>query len=164
MLDDLYPAKPLRSNDPYVAARMRQAINILQVYVEVPARSLFAGVFVGSEPDMHARTNARPVIDRACGALARLLSPSPFLLGDRLSQVDLFAFFTFDIARRIEKYVYGESTIERIGWFAQWDQQMRSREAIVEVLDDFQPAFERYLIDKQGPYRELAGTRQETAA
>lgn len=156
LLDDCYNEIPLRPTEPHLAARMRQVVNIVQVYIEVPIRSLFRGVFIGGKADTAAIGHARPVVERTCDALARLLGPRPYLLGNEISQADLFAFFNFDIARRAARFVYGDPLIDKIAWFREWDEQMRQRPSISTALDEFQPAFEAYLTAKEAPYRETS--------
>ena len=139
LLDDCFTTILLRPTEPHLAARMRQVINIVQVYIEVPIRSLFRGIFIGGKPDSDAISNARPVIERACGARAQLLRPSPYLQGNKIFQADLFAFFIFDVTRRAARFVYGDPLIDKIGWFGKWNEHMHLRPSIRTTLEEFQP-------------------------
>lgn len=150
-LDDVYPDRLLRPVDPMIAARGRQLINILQSYVEAPARSLFPGVFAAGETETATVDRARAVLDRSTRALASLAADGPFLLGPALSQADLFAYYILDIAERVGTYLFERSILSEAGltgWFA----AMRSRPAIRLVDAAFEEAFLPYLAQHQAPY------------
>src|SRR5690606_39778569 len=53
-LDDCYKEIKLRPDDLAACAKMRQINNIVQVYLEVPARALYPAIFMG-QPDSPAQ-------------------------------------------------------------------------------------------------------------
>lgn len=144
----LYPA------DPFERARVRQVINIVQVYVEGPLRSLFPAAFMGRANSAEALDATRPVIERAMRALARLIDPRPFLLGHELTHADIFAFYTFDLGERAMRFAYGTSLLDQVDGLRAWDATMRQRESSRVVLSDFSSAFLAYLRDKGAAWRE----------
>jgi glutathione S-transferase len=151
-LDDKYPETSLRPLDPYQRALGRQIINLVQMYVEAPARSLFAGVFMGGINAPEAVASARAVFDRSTFALSKLMAPNPFLFGDMISQADLFAFYNLDIADRLTRFVYDRSIIDEIGGLAEWRATMTSRKSTHAVLADFEKYFAAYLADRNAAY------------
>jgi glutathione S-transferase len=153
-LDDAYPAPSLRPEHPFERARARQLVNIVQMYVEAPVRSLFAGVFVAGETPSATIGSVRAMLDRSTAALAQLMRPAPFLFGDRPGQADLFAFYNLDIAERVTRFVYGRSISDEIGHLDEWIEAMHARASTRTVLGDFAPAFAAYLADHDAPYRE----------
>ncbi|MCW1432321.1 glutathione S-transferase family protein [Novosphingobium sp. JCM 18896] len=151
-LDDRYPARALRPTGAFAAARARQIVNLVQVYVEVPTRSLFPGVFMGGENSPPVVVAARATLDRASAALVRLARPAPFLLGEHMTNADLFAFYSLDISDRLGRFVWGRSMIAECGLEA-WSAAMRDRSSTKVVLADFEADFARYLNDKGAIYR-----------
>ena len=152
-LDDRYPAAALRPADPFARARMRQVINILQVYVEVPARRLYASVFASAAPDAADQAAVRGSLDRATGALHRLVDSQVFLLGAELTQADLFAYHTFELVERICRFVWDCSIVEDLGLTA-WHERMAARPSSITIGRDFRAALRQYLSDHDAPYRE----------
>lgn len=144
----LYPAAPIDR------ARARQIMNIVQVYVELPLRSLFPGVFMGGQNSPDAVNEARPIISRAMRALSHLIDPKPYLLGSEISHADLFAFYSFDIGERVMHHCYGESLIDQVAGLRDWDGEMRQRASTRIVLADFASAFSAYLREKGGAWSE----------
>ena len=153
-LDDRYPEPSLRPADLMARAKGRQIVNVLQMYVEAPVRSLFPGVFAGGSNAPATVTAVRATLDRSVRALSRLAGqPAPFLLGGTISQADLFAFYNLDIAERVTGFVYGRSVADELGWLATWREAMAARPSSRTVLADFEPYFQRYLADHGAPYR-----------
>ena len=153
-LDDRYPAPSLRPADVMARARGRQIVNVLQMYVETPVRSLFPGVFAGGSNAASTVAAVRATLDRAAPALARLIGrPAPFLLGAEISQADLFAFYNLEIAERVTGFVYARSIFNDIGGLEAWREAIAARSGSRTVLADFDPYFQRYLADHGAPYR-----------
>ena len=152
-LDDRYPDIALRPAAHGDRARARQIVNIVQMYVEAPARSLFPGVFGGSANAAQTVSGARAMLDRSTKALARLMRPAPFLFGAGPSSADLFAFYNLDIADRVTRFVYGRSIRDEIRSLADWHARMHDRTSSHIVLADFERYFADYLIDHGAAYR-----------
>lgn len=152
-LDDAFPAVPLRPDRPFVAARARQIINIVQLYVEAPVRQLFPGVFMGGANAPATEAAVRAMLGRSTAALARLLAPEPFLFGDRPGQADLFLFYNLDIADRVTRFVFDWSIIDEIGSLGAWMAAMRARPSSRTVMSDFEIIFTAYLADHGAAYR-----------
>ena len=151
-LDDRYPEPSLRPADIHARARGRQIVNVIQMYVEAPARNLFPGVFMGGRNSADAEAAVRATLDRSTAALRRLLAPAPFLLGDALSQADLFAFYNLDIVDRLTRFVFDRSIVDEAGVIG-WHAMMMRRDSTKAVLADFEIYFARYLTDKGAAYR-----------
>jgi glutathione S-transferase len=155
-LDDTLATPSLTPADPFARARVRQAINIVQMYLEAPLRALFPGVFFGEVNAPETVAKVRPMLARAMAALARLARLEPFLLGGTLTQADLFAFYCLDIGERVTRFVYDESLIGEIDGLERWRAGMAERDSSRIVLAAFAPAFAAYLAEKNAAYRELA--------
>lgn len=150
-LDDEIPDPRLFPADSFARARARQIINVVQMYVEAPVRSIFPGVFFGGANSAETVAGARLTLDRATGALARLTNPAPWLLGDEFGYADIFAFYCLDIAERVTCFVYDRSILGETG-LSDWHAKFAGRKSSSSVLANFGPAFAAYLIDKNAAY------------
>ncbi len=153
-LEDRVATPALQPSNRFGRAKGRQIINIVQMYVESPVRTLFPGVFFGRSNDVSTQEEARRILDRATEALARLMIPEPYLLGPSLSYADLFAFYCLEIADRVTRFVYARSIVSEIGGLADWWRRIAARESTLVVLADFHPAFRAYLQTNAAAYRE----------
>jgi glutathione S-transferase len=158
-LEDAIEGPALHPADPFLRARGRQIMNIVQLYVEAPVRSLFPGVFLGGTNSAATVEAARSTLDRATAALDRLVAPAPFVLGEGLSDADLFAFYCLDLADRVTQFVWDRSVLHEIGWGRNWFAHMARRESSQVVLRDFETAFAAYLIEKGAAYRPRPNRR-----
>jgi glutathione S-transferase len=152
-LEDTAEGARLHPDDPFARARARQAMNIVQMYVEAPVRSLFPGVFGQSANSAGLVESVRLMLVRAIGALERLHASSTFLLGPELGLADLFGFYSMDIADRVTRYVYGQSLLQQSQALRAWFERMAGQPSTRVVMDDFESAFRDYLAEKNSPYR-----------
>src|SRR3546814_11118191 len=83
---------------------------------------------MGGSNSAATEASVRAMLDRAAGALSQLLTPFPFLFGERPGQADLFLFYNLDIAERVSRFVYQRSIIDEIGGLGAWLAAMRSEE------------------------------------
>lgn len=153
-IEDTAPGLPLYPSDTFARAKVRQVMNIIQVYIDTPMRTLFPGVFMGGSNAPETVGATRFVLDRAIAALCRILTPDPFLMGPVPTHADFLAFYTFDLGERVFSHVYGESLLERIPGVPQWFAMMQIRPSTQIVQSDFSPAFAAYLRDRNAAWRE----------
>ena len=151
-IEDCQSGPTLHAADAFARARERQLINIVQLYVEMPVRSLFPGVFMGGSNSPAVIKAARITLDRAITAIRQLLTLRPFLLGEQLSYADLFAFYCLDIAERVCGFVYGRSVLAELG-LQGWAQQIAERPSTQLVQGNFEAALSAYLVEKNAAYR-----------
>ena len=105
-LDEAYPAHPIFPADPFERAQVRQVMHMLKLYIELPARRLFPGVFFGAENAAHTIEEVKPVIERGVTALNALGKFDPYLMGSAPTAADYMFMFSFDLATAVCKQVY----------------------------------------------------------
>ena len=124
-IEDAVPGPKFLPSDAYGRARVRQAMKMIELYIELPARRLFPGVlFGGANPEQTVR-EVEPVLRRGVAALARTLDCRTGVMGDALTLADFMAVFSFPLAGMVAKKVYGwnmaaevpglEATLEGLG-------------------------------------------------
>lgn len=153
-IEETVAGVPLYPANAFERAHARQVINIVQLYVEAPLRSLFPGVFMGGENKPETVAAVRLIVDRAMRALGHLVTPAPFLMGGQLTHADLFAFYTFDVGERVVQFSYGASLLDSLPGLRDWYATMAMRPSSRAVLADFTSAFAAYLQDKAAVWRE----------
>ncbi|MEH6759092.1 MAG: glutathione S-transferase family protein [Parasphingorhabdus sp.] len=150
-LDDAYPETSLRPDNLATRALMRQINNVVQVYLELPARALYPGLFMGQSNSDQQTAVFTQSLDRAIIALGRLLKPAPFLLGDALSQADLFAYYNLGMAERVANAALGRSIIDELA-LKSWWSDMAQRSSTQTVMGDFETYLATYLKEKKSDY------------
>lgn len=153
-LEELQPEPPLLPADPFARAKVRQMINIAQLYVEAPLRSLYPGVFMGASNSDEKRADAEATLARSIPALLRLAAFGPWLAGPALSQADLVLFYALELGDRVMLHEFGRSLSSAHAELERWQSSMRTRASTQVVLADFHPAFLTYLADRHAAWQE----------
>lgn len=159
-LEEISPTVALLPTSPFARAQTRQLINICQIYIEVPLRALYPGVFMGGENSVEARETACTNLQRSLPAIDRIASFSPWALRE-FSLADLVLFYTLDLGERVLRHEFQCSVFDVIPRLRSWNIAMRDRTSTQLVLADFLPAFHAYLKDRDAVWKEP--TTKETS-
>jgi glutathione S-transferase len=89
--------------EAWARARVRQAMHMMELYIELPARRLYPGVFFGGSNAEHTVKEVEPVLRRGVAGLARILKCDPWLMGAELTLADFFATFAFPLAATVAR-------------------------------------------------------------
>ena len=152
-LEDTVPEPALYPQDALRRARARQIINVVQCYIEAPARTLYPGVFMGGTNSPAAIELAQPLIKRGARALAGLVELKPYLVGEYYGNADLFTFFCLNLVDRLTQYVYQWSLIDSVPGLRDWFVRVTDRNSSQIVLKRFRVALEGYLVARGAAYR-----------
>lgn len=152
-LEDAIATPRLHPDGIFERARVRQIVNVVQMYIEAPVRTLYPGVFMGGLNTDTSVAAAKTLLERGMRALKYLLSPGEFLLGDRLTYADLYAFYCLDIAERVSQFVFRASVLAAVEGLPYWAEAMAKRGSSRLVLANFETAFAGYLTEKNAVYR-----------
>lgn len=159
-LEDTVAAPRLYPQDAWLRARARQINNVVQCYIEAPARTLYSGVFMGGTNSAAAIEVARPTMERGARALAGLIELRPWFVGSDFSYADLFSFYCLNVVDRLTRAVYDWSIVDGISGLRAWFERVAGRESSRVVLERFDATFAAYLAAKGASYREsVHGTR-----
>lgn len=134
-LEQQYPAIPLYPAAPYARAQVRELIKCIELYLELPARRLYPGVFFGGSNSAATIEEVQPVLKRGATAVKALAKLSPFIAGDSLSYADIVASQTLPNANHVTQSVYGWTLIDDIP----------GTQALLQRLEE-RPAF--HVVDK----------------
>lgn len=152
-LDDTVPDRPIYPADAFERARVRQIVNVVQVYIEAPMRGLYAATFGGADPAQASIAASMDTVQRALAALDHLCTFTPFARG-ALSAADLVLFHTLELGERVSRHLADTSLFDGRPQLAAWDGMMRGRESTATVLADFGPAFADYCAQRGADWNE----------
>lgn len=153
-IETTHPTPSLAPHTPYERALVRQLLNICQVYLEDSLRRLYPGVFMGEQNSSSVILSSKVTVDRAIGALEKMVQFSPYLLGSEITHADIFAFYIFDLGERVFRHTYDKSLLKTLDGAADWHRTMKSRDSTKIVLADFETAFSAYLSSKKAAWVE----------
>ncbi|TAM12639.1 MAG: glutathione S-transferase family protein [Nevskiaceae bacterium] len=156
-LEDTIPVPALYPRDAFQRARTRQIMNVVQCYIEAPARSLYPGVFMGATNSAAVVNTAQLTIDRGGRALAGLAEFRPYLVGKSITNADIFSFYCLNLVDRLTRAVYRWSIIDKINGLRGWFNTIAERDSSRAVIADFKIGFRAYLDEKNIDRADLEG-------
>ncbi len=104
-LEDTQPGLALYPKDAFERARVKQIIKIIELYIELPARSCYSQAFFGGMVSEEVKNQARVSLLKGVRALNQLGQFSPFIAGKSLSYADLFFMYSLDLAEFVAQNV-----------------------------------------------------------
>jgi glutathione S-transferase len=147
-LEDAYPDVPLLPADPLARARVRELMEVIDLYLELAARRLYPEVFsrTGKVSDEVKRT-VRPLLDQGLAALTELARFDPYIAGPTLSLADFSAAFHFVPVSIASKAIYGEDILAALPAVRQ-HQQLMDRRALMQRVRAEQLADEQSFMQR----------------
>jgi len=147
-LEEAYPEVPLLPADPLGRARVRELMEVIDLYLEWPARRLYPQVFssVGKLSD-EVKDTVRPLLTRGVAGLKKLARFAPYIAGPELSLADFSASFHFPPVSIASKAIYGEDVLDGLPGARRHQELMSQRKSLqrvrAEQLDDRQKFMQR---------------------
>ena len=105
-LDESFPDKPLIPGTPFEKGMTRQLMQMIKLYIELPARRLFPGVFFGGKNSDAAVDEVKPVLEKGVRALNTLGRFDPYLIGAGPTAADFMLMYSLDLAAAVAKKTY----------------------------------------------------------
>lgn len=133
-LEEAYPAVPLLPANPLERARVRELMEVIDLYLELPARRLYPEVFssVGKVSD-EVKSTVRPLLAQGVAALKELARFAPYIAGPALTLADFSATFHFVPVVLASKAIYGENVLAAVPGVKRHRELMDRRELVQRV-------------------------------
>jgi glutathione S-transferase len=113
-LEDVYPGVPLYPSDPRECAKARELIQVIELYLELPARRLYSEAFFGGRVPEDAKREVAAALTRGARALERMARFGPFIAGADFGHVDCAAFAHLPLVSGASKIVLGHDPLAGI--------------------------------------------------
>jgi len=133
-LEDAYPDVRLLPANPLERARVRELMEVIDLYLELPARRLYPEVFssVGKVSD-EVKGAVRPLLAQGATALKALARFDPYIAGGELSLADFSAAFHLVPVSIASKAIYGENVLASLPGVKQHRELMDRRPLVQRV-------------------------------
>ncbi len=110
-IEDRYPQNPLRPEDPFAAAKVRELVTFLELHLELVARNLYPEAFFGGKVSDAAKEKTLAQLDKNARAFGQLAKFSPFVAGDTLTLADCAAVVHLPLVSGASKIIYGRDVL-----------------------------------------------------
>ncbi|RQR51702.1 glutathione S-transferase [Burkholderia sp. Bp9002] len=132
-----YPEKPIFPSDPFAAAKVRELVETLELYLEWTAREIYTEAFFGGKVSDGMKAHVEKRLPRAIDAFKRMTRFSPYVLGDSFGLADIAASIHLPIIGSATKRIFGHDFLLDAGidWKAH-AQLVGERPAAKRVTED----------------------------
>ncbi|WP_431820035.1 glutathione S-transferase [Burkholderia sp. F1] len=132
-----YPDKPIFPSDPFAAAKVRELVETLELYLEWTAREIYTEAFFGGKVSDGMKAHVEKRLPRAIDAFKKMTHFSPYVLGDSFGLADIAASIHLPVIGMATKTVYGRDFLLEAGidWKAH-AQKVGERPAAQRVAED----------------------------
>jgi len=132
-LEILQPEPALFPADPFARAKIIELIRHLELDVELVARRALPAAFFGAQISEELKDATQTDLARGMAAVARLIKCDPFIGGAEFTAADLYAFYTFGLARAIVAKVFDADLLEGHGELGELLDRLSERPCIHKV-------------------------------
>ncbi|AIO33711.1 glutathione S-transferase [Burkholderia pseudomultivorans] len=132
-----YPEKAILPSAPFAAAKVRELVETLELYLEWTAREIYTEAFFGGKVSDGMKAHVEKRLPRAIDAFKRMTKFAPYVMGDSFSLADIAAAVHLPVIGMATKAVYGRDFLLDAGidWKAH-AKQVGERPAAQRVAAD----------------------------
>lgn len=149
-LEDVHPTPALYPADPWERAKVRELIQVIELYVDWPGRPLIGGVFFGASLSDETKAAAWAALERGAAALGRVARFGPFIGGEALTLADCAAYAHLRLASVLSNAVYGKDILAAVPGAAAYLERLAQRPAFARVTQDQAQAVQAFMARKKG--------------
>jgi glutathione S-transferase len=113
-LEGAFPQPHLYPSDPAAAAKCRELIHVIELYLELPARRLYPEAFFGGKVSDDTKRQVSAQIAKAARALEVLVRFDPFVAGAEFSYADCAAYVHLPLVTGAARAVLEEDPLAEI--------------------------------------------------
>jgi len=144
-LEETFPDQPLYPATAYERGKCREFIQHIELNVELIARRIYADAVFGGTVTQETKDEVRTKVEAGLRGLARLMTLSPYALGDHFSAADVVAWPHLQLVSFATTKIYGtDLVVENIPGIEAYMQLIESRPCVQLVAKDRTAALEAF--------------------
>jgi glutathione S-transferase len=146
-LEEAHPEVPLLPADPLSRARVRELMEIVDLYLELPARRLYPQALFDGKVSDEVKDSVRSELDRGVAGLRERARFDPYIAGRELTLADFGAAIHLPLISITTRAIYGEDLLAALPAVKRHREMMGERESLKRVKADRRddvPRFERH--------------------
>ena len=132
-LEDICPEPALMPAAPFARAKVREMIRVLDLHLELVARSLYAEAFFGGTVSDEVKAATRPLLAKGLDAFTRLASFDDYLCGGEYSWADIVAVVHLPLIGSTTRRIYNEDPLAALPGLPEYLQRIKARPLVQKV-------------------------------
>jgi len=135
-LEDAYPQVPLLPKDSLGRARVRELMELIDLYLELPARRLYGEALFGGKVSDEVKGTVRSELMRGVAGLSKRARFEPYIAGPELTLADFGAAIHLPLISITTEAIYGADFLEALPAVRRHRELMGQRESLKRVKAD----------------------------
>jgi glutathione S-transferase len=144
-LERAHPSPPLYPEDAFARAKLLELTQIIDLYLELPARRLLPNLFGRKPPPDSIAREVKDVVQKGVHAVATLARFDAFLLGDTFTAADVAGVVHFPVVKSICQGVLSWDPFADLPGLADYLERMEQRATVKRVRADQQANMAEFL-------------------
>ena len=143
-LEEVHPQPPLYPRAAFARAKCRELIQVIELYLEWPARRLYPQAYFGGSVSEETRNEVARALARGARALARVTAFGGYACGDAFSHADCAAIMHLPMVRGAGKAVLGQDVLAEVPGLQAYLKRMLERPSVQRVNEDRKAGLEAF--------------------
>lgn len=143
-IEQAYPEHSMLPSDPFEAAKVRELIKYIELYLELPARELYPQAFFGGQVSDSTKDRVAKQLAKGVEGYKKIVQFNPYQVGNQFTIADCSAVIHLPIISMAAKSVLGLDLFEGTG-VKDYLKAMSSRPAVQKVAADRKTSTEQML-------------------
>jgi glutathione S-transferase len=144
-LEDAFPQPPLYPADPFERAKCRELIQVMELYLELPARRLYPAAFFGGTASEELKRSVQSQLAKGVRALGRLVRFAPYIAGARFTYADCAALVHLPLVTSTCKTMYGDDVLATLRGLREYLGTVGQRAHVQRVNADRKAGLEHFV-------------------
>jgi glutathione S-transferase len=149
------PGPLLYPREPFAQAKLLELTEIIDLYLELPARRLIPNLFAGKPAPEKLAAEVMAVIQKGVRAVQKLARFDGYLLGDTFTAADIAGVIHFPLIRRITKQVLACDPLGEVPGLTEYVTRIEQRPSVQRIRADAKVDYPRFMAHLQ----EQAGAK-----
>ena len=135
-----YPQPALLPADPFAAAKVRELITFMELYLELVARQMIGAALFGETASDEAKAKVKETLKTNVQAFAQLAKFGPYVAGAEMTLADCCAIFHFPLISMISNKLYGEDLLAPLNlgdYLKLMGERPHVRKAQADMVENF---------------------------
>lgn len=146
------PGPALYPRDPFAQAKLRELTQMIDLYLELPARRLLPNLFSRKPPPERIAAEVLDVVTKGATAVRQLAAFDNYVLGEQFTAADIAAVVHFPIVRRITKTVLDRDPLGDIPGLTAYLERLDQRPTVKRVRADQDANYPEFIAHLQSHY------------
>ncbi len=144
-VEDMFPQHPLYPAEAMQRAKCRELIQLMELYLELPARRLYPAAFFGGSASEELKKEVQSQLARGVRGLTRLLRFGPYIAGSEFTFADCAALVHLPLISSACRTVFGGDLLAPVPGLGDYLSALGQRPHVQRVNADRKAGLEAFV-------------------